>query len=119
MPNLAQWLALLAGALYLAGVWRTRRAGKPWSSWRSASFAAGIVTLFLAIAAHATLGKLMYAWLLPQGTGASAGELQAAAQWMYYGGDLAEIVLLVALMQQWLRGRRRGPSVELGSLRGA
>ncbi len=63
--------------------------------------------LFLAIAAHATLGKLMYAWLLPQGTGAGVTEIQAAAQWMYYGGDLAEIVLLVALMQQWLRRRSR------------
>ncbi|WP_136065220.1 cytochrome c oxidase assembly protein [Modicisalibacter radicis] len=247
MPNLAQWLALLAAALYLAGAWRTRRAGKPWSPWRSASFAAGIVTLivafaaplnafahhdlrghmlqhllvgmfaplglvfgapmslllrnlapararavvgllgsvpvrvlshpasaalldiggmyllymtslytqslatpwlhhfihlhfvisgclfswaiagpdpaphrprwrtrlgvlFLAMAAHATLGKLMYAWLLPQGTGAAIGEIQAAAQWMYYGGDLAELVLLVALMQQWLHWRRSRPA---------
>lgn len=244
MPNLAQELALLVGALYLVGVWRSARAGKPWSPWRSVSFAAGIVTLivafaaplnafahhdlrghmlqhlligmfaplglvfgapmslllrnltptrarsvatllgltpirvlshplsaavldiggmyllymtplyalsmatpwlhsviplhfvisgclfswaiagpdpaphrprwgvrmsvlFLAIAAHATLGKLMYAWQLPQGTGAGAGEIQAAAQWMYYSGDLAEVVLLVALMQQWLRWRRR------------
>ena len=49
--------------------------------------------------------KLMYAWQLPQGAGVE--EIQAAAQWMYYGGDLAEIALLVALMQQWLRGRRR------------
>ncbi|MDW5375825.1 cytochrome c oxidase assembly protein [Halomonas sp. HP20-15] len=62
--------------------------------------------LFLAIATHATLGKLIYAWRMPQGTGAGVDEIQAAAQWMYYGGDLAEIVLLMALMQQWLRRRR-------------
>ncbi|OLO09937.1 hypothetical protein BTW10_17260 [Chromohalobacter japonicus] len=244
LPNVAQWLALLAATLYLAGVWRTRHAGKPWSPWRSASFIVGTITLavafaapvnafahhdlrghmlqhllvgmfaplglvfgapmslllrnlapararatvtllgsmpvrivshplsaalldiggmyllyltplytqsiatpwlhhvihlhfvisgclfswaiagpdpaphrprwrtrlgvlILAIATHATLGKLMYAWLLPAGTGASPGEIQAAAQWMYYGGDLAELLLLVALMQQWLRERQR------------
>jgi len=31
------------------------------------------------------------------------GELQAAAQWMYYGDDLAEMLLLSALCFLWLR----------------
>lgn len=64
-----------------------------------------LAVLALGIALHGALGKLMYAQLLPAGTGHSAGQLQAAAQLMYYGGDLAEGLLLVALLATWYRWR--------------
>lgn len=63
--------------------------------------------LFVAMAAHATLGKLLYAFNFPRGTGADPEELHQAAMWMYYWGDLAEAALVVALMLAWLRRRRR------------
>ncbi|WP_447894526.1 cytochrome c oxidase assembly protein [Vreelandella sp. GE22] len=65
--------------------------------------------LFAAIATHSLLGKLMYAQGLPRGTGHALEDVQAAAQLMYYGGDLAEVLLAVVLMTFWLRrpvGRR-------------
>jgi putative membrane protein len=66
------------------------------------------VVLFIGIAVHSTLGKLMYVHGWPRGTGASRAELEAAAQWMYYGGDLAETLLIAALGAAWYveRGRR-------------
>ncbi len=66
--------------------------------------------LFLSMAAHATLGKLMYGLLLPRGTPHDADEIRAAAQLMYYGGDLAEVLLAVALFAAWYRGRSPWPS---------
>ncbi|WP_338072014.1 cytochrome c oxidase assembly protein [Billgrantia bachuensis] len=54
--------------------------------------------LFISMAAHALLGKLMYGYLWPRGTGHGVEEIQAAAQLMYYGGDLAELLLAVALL---------------------
>lgn len=63
--------------------------------------------LLVAMAAHATLGKLLYAFNFPRGTGADPEELHQAAMWMYYWGDLAEATLVVALMLAWLRRRRR------------
>lgn len=65
--------------------------------------------LFAAIATHSLLGKLMYSQGWPRGTGHSLEEIRAAAQWMYYGGDLAEGLLAVVLLTLWLRrpvGRR-------------
>lgn len=59
--------------------------------------------LFLSMAAHALLGKLMYGYHWPRGTDHSVAEIQAAAQMMYYGGDLAEVLLAVALLIMWLR----------------
>ena len=75
-----------------------------------APHAAGMGTrlgaLFAAIAAHAILSKLMFARLWPTGV-AGAAEVQTAAQIMYYGGDLAEALLLAVLLAAWLRGDRR------------
>ncbi|WP_456269200.1 cytochrome c oxidase assembly protein [Kushneria sp. AK178] len=66
-----------------------------------------MAVLCVAMAAHATLGKLLYAFEFPRGTGAGVEELQQAAVWMYYWGDLAEAVLVAVLMLVWLRRRRR------------
>jgi len=34
-------------------------------------------------------------------------ELRAAVQWMYYGGDLVEFLLIIAFFAMWC-GRRNG-----------
>jgi len=65
--------------------------------------------LFLATAAHAILGKLMFAGGFPHGTAFSVGEIQQAAQVMYYGGDLAEFLLIVAFFLAWFRQRSTLP----------
>lgn len=59
--------------------------------------------LFASIATHSLLGKLMYGYGWPRGTGHSLEDVQAAAQLMYYGGDLAEVLLVVVLLTLWLR----------------
>ena len=71
--------------------------------------------LFLAMATHALLGKLMYGYLQPHGTGHSMEQIQAAAQLMYYGGDLAEVLLAIVLLV-WLRTpvERREPLFRAG-----
>jgi putative membrane protein len=79
-------------------------AGPDRSSHRVAP-AVRLAILALGIALHGALGKLMYAQLLPAGTGQPADQLRAAAQLMYYGGDLAEGLLLIALLSTWHRWR--------------
>lgn len=59
--------------------------------------------LFVSMATHAILGKLMYGYLWPRGTGHGVEEIQFAAQLMYYGGDLAEVLLAIVLFTMWLR----------------
>lgn len=71
-----------------------------------------LVVLFLATAAHATLGKLMYGHGYPRGTGTDLTELRHAALWMYYGGDLAEAWLAVAFFAIWFR--RSGTALRKG-----
>lgn len=77
---------------------------------RRPGFALRLVVLVVAAAAHAALIKVMYAHALPAGTGHSAAELREGLQWMYYGGDAAELLLAVALFAAWYRTRphRRG-----------
>lgn len=66
--------------------------------------------LFVSMASHAILGKLMYWLVWPPGTPYSTEEIRAAAQLMYYGGDMAEVLLAVALFWRWYRtsASRRG-----------
>jgi putative membrane protein len=73
--------------------------------------------LIAAGAAHAHLAKLLYARAaqLPPGGGPSGDAMQDAAQLMYYGGDLAELALAVALFATWYRLRRPRTSTRPGS----
>lgn len=66
-----------------------------------------LAVLFVATAAHATLAKLMYAYGFPRGTHHTLEQIEAAAQTMYYGGDLAEWLLAVAFFAAWLGPRNR------------
>lgn len=65
-----------------------------------------LAVLYLATAAHANLGKIMYGYGYPRGIHADISEIQGAAQWMYYGGDFAETLLIIAFFAMWF-GRRR------------
>jgi putative membrane protein len=69
-----------------------------------------IAVLIAAGGAHSFLGKLLYAHAptLPPGSGHSAGEIELAAQWMYYGGHVADLLLLTGLFTAWYHrtGRR-------------
>lgn len=69
------------------------------------SFRVGV--LVVALGAHAYLGKAMYAHLWPRGTHFTGDEIRAAAELMYYGGDLAEFLLAIALFATWYQQRRR------------
>ncbi|MFC7704815.1 cytochrome c oxidase assembly protein [Plastorhodobacter daqingensis] len=66
-----------------------------------------LAVLICHAAGHAILGKLMYGYHFPRGTGATAAEIEAAAQWMYYGGDIAELLLAIALFHGWFAARDR------------
>jgi putative membrane protein len=66
-----------------------------------ASFRTRTLVLFVAIAAHTSLSKMMYAYHLPRTDLHSLGELQAGAQLMYYGGDAVELLLIIALFSTW------------------
>jgi putative membrane protein len=74
---------------------------------RRPGVAVRLLVLVLAGAAHAYLAKLMYARApdLPPGNPYGVAELQQAAQWMYYGGDVAEVLLAAALLTTWYRRR--------------
>jgi putative membrane protein len=66
-----------------------------------------LAALFLSTAAHGYLAKLLYAHAgsVPPAAGHVVAQNEQAAQWMYYGGDLAELLLAVALFTAWYRGR--------------
>lgn len=59
-----------------------------------------LIVLFIGIAAHTLLSKLMYAYGLPDSPHA-LDQIRQGAQWMYYGGDVAELLLLIALFMRW------------------
>ncbi|RIK36701.1 MAG: cytochrome c oxidase assembly protein [Chloroflexi bacterium] len=90
---------LAAGCLFTAAI-----AG-PDPMPRRPGLATRLGVLFIGIAAHANLSKLMYIYLWPPNTSHSADEIRAAAQLMYYGGDLAELFLVVALFATWYQRR--------------
>ena len=73
-----------------------------------------LVVLIASIGLHAALGKLMYAHLWPSGTPYDPQQIQEAAVLMYYGGDLAEILLAIALFAGWYRSRQRRFARHLG-----
>ncbi len=65
-----------------------------------------LAVLFVAMASHAVLGKLMYAYGFPRDAGHDLTEIEAAAQLMYYGGDFAELLLALVFFAAWYRRYR-------------
>ncbi|TNH30321.1 cytochrome c oxidase assembly protein [Micromonospora orduensis] len=77
---------------------------------RRPGLAVRVGALLGASAGHVVLAKYLYAQAgtLPPGlTDRDPAAFQAAAQLMYYGGDLAELLLAVALFATWYRRRSR------------
>jgi putative membrane protein len=59
-----------------------------------------LVVLGAAVAVHASVAQLLYAGLLVQ-VHEPVVEMQAAGNLMYFGGDIAELLLAVALLVTW------------------
>jgi putative membrane protein len=71
---------------------------------------ARLVVLGVAIAAHAVVAQLLYGGFLID-VHAPIVQVRGGAQIMYYGGDIAELLLAAALVATWrpARSRRRTP----------
>jgi putative membrane protein len=65
-----------------------------------------LVVLGIAIAAHATISQLMYGGFLIN-VHAPIHQVQGGAEIMYYGGDIAELLLAAALVATWHPHRRK------------
>ena len=50
----------------------------------------------------------MFAYGFPRGTAHPLNEIEQAAQLMYYGGHMAELLLVVAFFAAWFRGGADG-----------
>ncbi|MGW6486776.1 cytochrome c oxidase assembly protein [Streptomyces sp. NPDC055056] len=76
-----------------------------------------MVYLGLAIAAHALIAQAMYAGVYVD-VYAPVGEVRQGAEIMYYGGDIAELLLAGALVATWkperTQARERGERARLG-----
>ena len=77
-----------------------------------------LIVLVIAMACHAVLGKWMYFIQAPAVPGATVQDITQAAQWMFYGGELAEAVLVFVLVRQWL-ARERPTDTALSSCTGS
>lgn len=77
------------------------------------SVPARLVVLGIAIAAHTVVSQLLYAGALVDIPG-PATDRQAGATLMYYGGDIAELLLALALVTSWRPAARWStrPAVE-------
>lgn len=59
-----------------------------------------LIVLGVAVALHAVMSQMLYAGILVQ-VPVSAAERQVAGELMYYGGDIAELLLAIALVTTW------------------
>jgi putative membrane protein len=64
------------------------------------SVPARLVVLGVAIALHAIMSQMLYAGILVQ-VPVSAAERRGAGELMYYGGDIAELMVALALIVTW------------------
>ncbi|HEV7333719.1 MAG TPA: cytochrome c oxidase assembly protein [Flavisolibacter sp.] len=60
-----------------------------------------LLVLFLSVAAHAFLSKFMYAYAYPKNSLHSEAEIKEAAKIMYYGGDIIELLIIIAVFTIW------------------
>ncbi|MFE9064981.1 cytochrome c oxidase assembly protein [Streptomyces violaceusniger] len=79
---------------------------------------ARLVVLGIAIAAHAAIAQLMYGGFWVE-VHAPIAEVQGGAELMYYGGDVAELLLAAALVATWrpVRTPRSAYGTRLRSVR--
>lgn len=108
--------ALVHVHLLLAGYLFAWALAGPDPAPRRPGTATRLVVLVVAGGAHAALAKLLYAHAdrLPRGAVHAPADVEAAARWMYYGGDVAEVLLAVAVLAAWYRrGSRCRPAAPL------
>lgn len=74
------------------------------------SVPARLVLLGVAVVVHSVLSQLLYSglWVYPQ---LADAERHQAAELMYYGGDIAEMLLAIALVTRWRPNRAPADSV--------
>lgn len=65
-----------------------------------------LVCLGIAIAAHSLISQLMYGGIRVD-IHAPVDQVRSGAEIMYYGGDIAELLLAAALVATWRPGQRR------------
>lgn len=101
---------LLAGVLFVWSIAGPDPVG------RRPSLGLRTTVLVVASAAHAVLAKLMYAHAAELGPNLMSSEVSVrrGAQLMYYGGDIAELVVAGALFAGWYRRRTRLLALERG-----
>ena len=100
---------LVAAHFFLTGWLYAQALVGPDPAPRRPGVALRAAVLVASAALHAFLAKLLFARAgeLPPGAGAPVESAEQAARWMYYGGDLAELVLAVLLFAEWYRRRAR------------
>lgn len=70
---------------------------------------ARLLVLGVAIALHAVIAQLMYGGFLID-VHAPIAQVRGGAEIMYYGGDIAELLLAAALVATWRPARRAAPT---------
>lgn len=70
---------------------------------------ARLLVLGVAVAAHAVIAQLMYGGFLID-VHAPIAQVRGGAEIMYYGGDVAELLLAAALVATWRPTRRTAPA---------
>lgn len=100
------WHFLAAGYLFVWSIAGPDHApGRP-----NLRFRLGV--LFVSLGAHATLGKVMYVYGWPRNSPHDLEQIQAGAQLMYYGGNIAELILIIAFFALWFRQTTETPHSE-------
>lgn len=95
LHGLVHWHFLVAGCLFSWAIAGPDPApNRPSKRFR-------LTVVFISMASHAFLSKGMYAYGWPVGTAHTTEEIKSAAKIMYYGGDLAELLLVIALFKTW------------------
>ena len=83
---------------------------------RRPSVPARLVVLGVAIAGHAVLSQLLYAGAFVQ-VPVPADQFRGAGELMYYGGDIAELLLALALVTTWRLHRTQAVAPSTTSVR--
>lgn len=101
------WHAVVHLHVFAAGYLFAWSIAGPDPAPRRPSVPSRIVVLGIAVAGHAVLAQLLYAGALVHVPG-SVDELRGAGDLMYFGGDVAEILLALALLATWHPRARAG-----------
>lgn len=104
--------ALVTVHVFLAGSLFVWVIAGPDPAPRRPSVPVRLVVLGIAVAGHAVLSQLLYAGVLE--VPVPDDQRRGAAELMYYGGDIAELLVALALVSRW-RPRRRLQSGTAGA----